>query len=270
MYIAGSQKKLFKDRGHMYAFQVTRKNGARVDASDPFNNANDYLDLGLDDEMSGRFIRVPDDIADGTTGIAPQEALEQWSIDNNVFTFIRVEDIAVDKNDEHVVYVADTGASRVVPDPVTGRIGRPPGTGMADNGRVFKFVLDERNPRRVDSFTVLADGDAPTDNAKYVGFTSPDNLDTSTNSLMVQEDASNAQIWQHKFSDGSWTAVADVVDTSGESSGIVDASKYFGPGSWLLDVQAHGLDPVISEIRDDGVLIRREEGQLLLMNIPGS
>lgn len=40
-----------------------------------------------------------------------------------------------------------------------------------------------------------------------------------------------------------------------ESSGILDVSKYFGEGSWLVNVQAHTL---------------KEGGQLLLMKIPGS
>ncbi len=260
---------MFADEGTLYAFRVTHKNGAPVVAIDPFNDANDYLDLGVDDEMSGEFIPVPDDIARGTTPDRPQDALEEWSIVNNVFTFVRLEDLAVDKNDRRVVYVADTGASRVKPDAATGRLNRDPGPGFADNGRIFKFVFDADNPLAVDSFTVLADGDAPADHPKFVGFTSPDNIDTSKKSLMVQEDADFAQIWQHKFSNGAWTAVADVVDTGGESSGIVDASTYFGPGSWLLDVQAHDL-PFVDEETDDGVVVKREEGQLLLMRIPGS
>ena len=39
------------------------------------------------------------------------------------------------------------------------------------------------------------------------------------------------------------------------SSGIIDVSKYFGDGAWLVDVQAHTID---------------EGGQLLLLKIPGS
>jgi hypothetical protein len=270
MYLANHESHVWQDKGSLWAFQVTRKNGAAVDSSDPFNDANDYLDLGLGDEMQGKFIRVPKEIARGTTGDAPQDALENWSIENNVFTFVRLEDVAVDKNNDRVVYVADTGASRVVPDPVTGRLARPSGvTGMADNGRIFKFVFNDTNPKKVDSFTVLADGDAPMDHAKYVGFSAPDNIDTSVNSLMVQEDFDFAQVWQHKFSDGSWTAVADVVDTDGESSGIVDASQWFGPGSWILDVQAHGL-PFVDSMMEGGITIKREEGQLLYINIPGS
>ena len=40
-----------------------------------------------------------------------------------------------------------------------------------------------------------------------------------------------------------------------ESSGILDASRYFGQGSWLTDVQAHTL---------------KEGGQILLLKIPAS
>ena len=269
MYLADDQDDLFKDKGTLWAFRVTHKNGSPVDTGDAFNNANDYLDLGVDDEMRGEFIKVPKQIARGQTIEAPQDALENWSIENNVFTFIRLEDIAVDKYDNRVVYVADTGASRVVRNPDTGRLHRPSGTGLADNGRIFKFVFNDDDPRQVDSFTVFGDGDAATSHPKFVGFTSPDNIDTSANSLMVQEDADFAQIWQHEFSSGTWTAVADVVDTGGESSGIVDASAWFGPGSWLLVVQAHDL-PVVDSAMDGDVLVKREEGQLLLMNIPGS
>ena len=272
MYRADDQEAMFADDGVLYAFRVTDKNGAPLpDPTDPQNGSNDYLDLGVDDEMSGEFIAVPEDVAKGTVaGEAPQDSLENWSIDNNVFTFVRLEDIAVDKNDSTIVYVADTGASRVKPTP-DGRIGRPAGPGFADNGRVFKFVLDPDDPLAVDSFTVFADGDAPADHPKYVGFTSPDNIETGTKSLMVQEDADFGQIWQHKFSNGNWRAVADVVDTGGESSGIVDASTYFGPGSWLVTVQAHDFEPVdVDTATISGITIKREEGQLLLMKIPGS
>lgn len=270
MYVANHESHVWDDKGSLWAFQVTSKNGEPVDPTDPFNEANDYLDLGVDDEMQGKFIRVPKEIARGTTDEAPQDALENWSIENNVFTFVRLEDVAVDKNDDRVVYVADTGATRVVSDPETGRLARPSGvTGLADNGRIFKFVFNENNPRKVDSFTVYADGDAAPSHDKFVGFSAPDNIDTSTNSLMVQEDFDFAQIWQNKFSDGTWTAVADVVDTGGESSGIVDASAWYGPGSWLLDVQAHDL-PFVDVTEVDGITVKREEGQLLYMNIPGS
>jgi hypothetical protein len=270
LYHAPTEDDILGDGGELFAFRVTGDNGNAVDAADPFNGANDYLDLGVGDEFSGEFIPVPEDIADGTKDDElPQDALENWSNDNNVFQMIRLEDLAYDKNNPRVVYVADTGRTRIIPDPDTGRMQRGPGgtVGMADNGRIFKFVLNEDNPLVVDSVTVLADGDAE-DSSVYVPFVNPDNIDTSKKSLMVQEDNDDARVWQHRFNQGWWRVVATVNDPDGESSGIVDASKWFGQGTWLLDVQGHGNN--VDEEVVDGVTIKRESGQLLLMKIPAS
>jgi hypothetical protein len=274
MYLARSEKAIWRDRGNLWAFRVTHTDDGRVDATDPFNDANDYLDIQPGDDWRGRFIRVPRDIARGETGDAPQDALEDWSNDNNIFQFIRLEDLAVDKrySDDwgRVVYVADTGRSRIIPDPTTGRMMRgPSGTvGSADNGRIYKFVFNANNPRKVDSFSVLADGDAP-GTAEFVPMVNPDNMDTSQNSIMVQEDTDNAKIWQLDFGTGTWSVAATVNDPDGESSGIVDASDWFGAGSWILDVQGHGNN-VIEEVDAGGIRRKLESGQLLLMNIPGS
>lgn len=269
MYLANQESHIFEDKGSLWAFRVTRTGTGPVDATDPFNNANDYLDIQPGDDWQGEFIRVPKEIARGETGLAPQDALEQWSNENNVFQFIRLEDLAYDRNSPRTVYVADTGATRVVHDPTTGRLVRgPSGTvGFADNGRIFKFVMNEKNPRKVDSFSVFADGDAP-GAPEFVAFTSPDNVETSVNSLMVQEDTSNALVWRYDFASGVWSKAASVNDPAGESSGIVDASAWFGPGAWLLDVQGHGLYIDQEQIGD--VLYKRESGQLMLMIIPGS
>ncbi len=271
MYLVAGQKQLFQDAGRLYAFQVTHDSDGRVARKNPFNDANDYLDLEPGDDFRGRFIPVPEAIAKGTTGDEPQQALEDWSNDNNIFQFIRLEDLAYDKNDPSIVYVADTGRTRVVHDQATGRMKRGPGgtVGLADNGRIFKMVFNENNPRKVDSLTVLADGDLTTSEV-FVDFTNPDNIDTSANSLMVQEDTRDALIWRYDLDDETWEVVASVNDGDGESSGIVDASEWFGEGSWLLDVQAHGtnIDEDITTI--PGTTIKREDGQLMLMKIPGS
>lgn len=269
LYLADTEADIFNDNGSLYAFRVTDANGAPVNVADPFNGANDYLDLAVGDEFAGEFIPVPDDVAAGTTKELPQDALENWSNENNVFQAIRLEDLAYDKNDPRIVYVADTGRTRVVPDPATGRMMRgPSGTvGQADNGRIFRFVLNADDPKVVDSVTVLADGDAEGTDA-YVPFVNPDNIDTSKKSLMVQEDHSDAKIWQLRFNQGSWRVVATVNDPRGESSGIVDASEWLGGGRWLLDVQAHGNN--VDEEVVDGVTFKREDGQLMLLKIPGS
>ena len=133
---------------------------------------------------------------------------------------------------------------------------------------IFKLVFNAVNPRKVDSFSVFADADA-TGTPEFVAMRNPDNMGTSFNSLMVQEDTGNAKIWQHDFATGTWSVVATVNDPSGESSGIVDASEWFGTGSWMLDVQGHGVN-VAEELQPDGILFKRESGQLMLMSIPGS
>lgn len=269
MYLANHESHIWGDKGSLWAFRVTRTDDGPVDPTDAFNGANDYLDIQPGDDWQGHFIRVPKQIARGQTGVAPQDALEQWSNDHNVFQFIRLEDIDYDRNNSRVAYVADTGTTRVVPNPDTGRMTRGPSgtTGLADNGRIFRFEFDAANPRKVVSFSVMADGDAP--NApEFVGFTSPDNLGASANSLMVQEDTSNAVIWRYDFSAEAWSVVASVNDPSGESSGIVDASEWFGSGTWLLDVQGHGT--FVDEQQIGDVLYKRESGQLMLMTIPGS
>jgi hypothetical protein len=183
--------------------------------------------------------------------------------------FIRLEDLAYDKNDARVVYIADTGASGVAANPATGRLHRPGGAGQAPNGRIFEFVFNADNPLVVDSLTVLADGDAPGTEV-FVPFTSPDNVDTSKKSLMVQEDTGNALIWQYRLKQSDWRVVASVNDPGGESSGIVDASRFFGPGSWLLDVQAHSTDVDVDTTSEPGIRIKREDGQLMLLELPGS
>lgn len=270
LYLASEESHIWQDKGSLWAFRVSRTDEGPIDPNDPFNGANDYLDLQPGDDWQGEFIRVPKQIARGQTGDAPQNALEQWSNDRNVFQFIRLEDLAYDKNDPRTVYIADTGATRVVPDPETGRIRRgPSGTvGFADNGRIFKLVFNRDNPRKVDSFSVFADGDAP-GAPEFVAVVSPDNIDTSVNSLMVQEDTDNAKIWRYDFGTATWSVVATVNDPDGESSGIVDASEWLGPGTWVLDVQGHGAN-VAEELQPDGTLLKRESGQLLWMFIPGS
>lgn len=269
MYLANNEEHIWEDKGSLWAFRVTSTGDGAVDTADPFNEANDYLDIQPGDNWRGEFIRVPKEVARGETGLAPQDALEQWSNENNVFQFIRLEDIDYDRTNPRIVYVADTGTTRVIPDATTGRLRRGPGgtVGLADRGRIFKFVFNENNPHKVDSFSVFADGDA-SGSSVYVPFRSPDNVGISANSLMVQEDANNAKVWRYDFASGVWSVAATVNDPSGESSGIVDASAWFGPGAWLLDVQGHGL--FVDQEQIGNVLFKRESGQLILMIIPGS
>lgn len=275
LYLSASKnwKAFQKDESTLWAFRVTGTGGAAIDPADPLNGANDYFDIAVGDDWTGEFIRVPEDVARGTTSDLPQDALEDWSNGNNVFQFVRVEDVAYDPDSPRSVYFADTGNSRLI-DPGTGRLYRAPsgtpGT-SASNGRIFKIVMNAGDPTQVDSFSIVAD-------AADVGFRSPDNIDVGRNSLMVQEDASNAKVWMHDLAAGTWTHVATATQPSAETSGILDMESWLGAGWWALVVQSHvNIHETTGVVYqgpgpNNGVVhtARREDGQLLLMYIPGS
>jgi hypothetical protein len=280
LYLADHEPDLWNDKGSLWAFRVTRTDEGPVDPEDPFNGANDYGDITVGDEWQGRFIRVPKEIARGTLpDQEPQAALEQWSDENNVFQFIRVEDTAYDVNSPRVVYMADTGATRVIPNEDTGRLFRPnpvppgsgfPPQGLYPNGRIFRMKFDAENPHIVNSFSILLNADPPTGGpSPALTMFQPDNLGTSEDSLMVQEDSAppnpNSRIWRYDLDAETWSVVGRVNDSAWESSGIVDASDYFGAGTWLLDVQAHNVN-----VSPGTPGLKREGGQLLLLRLPGS
>jgi hypothetical protein len=296
MYSASSAGAFKQDRGSLWAFRVTAKNGSSVTATDPFNDANDYLEIGSGDTLSGEFIPVPDGIARGTSG-NPQTELENWSNLNNVFQFVRVEDIGYDPDSPRTVYFADTGSTRIAESVTTGRLFRPGATAFPyydTDGRIFKMVLNASDPKVVDSLQILAQGKLQLQNAPGditvidagVGLLNPDNVAVGHDTLMVQEDASttptNNDIWLHPLAGSSWTRIASVAasQTTAETSGIVDASAWLGAGWWIFDVQAHttqqsfatnqSYTPPNGGATISPYTIRRENGQLLLLYIPGS
>jgi hypothetical protein len=283
MYRAADRDAVWNDQGHLYAFV----------SDDPA--INDYGDLSGQVSTSGRFIQVPDAIADGDQG-----PLETWSNDNNVFQFIRIEDLAYDRNTQNVFYFADTGEPRAIPDPATGRLKRgPAGTmGPWPNGRIFKVVLDPSDPTVVDSLSIVVDGDEGGYNNAAV-LHQPDNVETTANSILVTEDpgghnqypagdpaGTTARVWRYDLATGAFTVVArvdqsqdpgqDAAQGSWETTGIVDASAAFGPGAFLINVQAHtifvetALGPDLVPPPGPDWLYKREGGQLLLLRIPGA
>jgi hypothetical protein len=233
----------------------------------------------------------------------PQWVLEYWSDTHGVFQFVRVEDIAYDKRPGmgNVVYVVDSGR---------GSSGQ--GAGISTNGRVWKMVLDPDHPTVVTSLSVLVEGDdsvVKTLNEIH----QPDNVESTATGLLVTEDpgssqqftaaqqvsdaarATTARLWWVPFAAGAAPQVVVKIDQSAdggptdvdgraagnwgawETSGIVDASAAFGPGSYLIDVQAHtlwvekapGEDTFVDANSDPDFTYKREGGQLLLLKIPG-
>ena len=149
---------------------------------------------------------------------------------------------------------------------------------QSDNRRVYQFEFtDPTDPTKI-AFNVMFDGNDPMAPG-YDVLTNPDNIDTSTQSLMINEDridtnrmnatapynvTQNAQILKVDLANPTdiipIAYVNQIEDREAahgdwESSGILDVSKYFGDGTWLVDVQAHTID---------------EGDQLLLLTIPGS
>ena len=323
-YIAKNSQSVMKDKGDLWAF---------VSDTPGVKNYYDVLP-GSGTDVKGHFIKVPKRIAtgknaDGTeikaadlgfpappndgswqtdlrlttpTGIdGPQWVLEYWSDINNVFQFVRVEDIAYDKRRgmHNVVYLADSGRGR--------RADQSQDTPnfRSTNGRVWKMVLDKRDPTKVTSLTVLAEGDDnPVKTLAEVH--QPDNLESTPTGLLITEDpgssqqfpagstdanATTARLWFVPFS-GTPDVIAKVdqsadggsTDVDGrppgnwgawESSGVVDASAAFGRGAFLINVQAHSLwverapgDDNNGDSQPD-FTYKREGGQLALIRIPG-
>ena len=289
-YIAADSDAVWNDEGELWAFVGEA-------------GFNDYGDLALGDDITGHFIPVPRAVA-----VGDQTALETWSNANNVFQFIRIEDIAYDRNDSHIVYMADTGEPRAVADPATGRLRRAgSGTnGPYPNGRIFKFVFNAEDPTVVDSLSILIDADlGGYANAGVIH--QPDNIETTAGSLLIQEDpgghnqnpaatgypaftnATNARVWRYDLETGDLEQVLEVdqsldedprYDVGGfvagsggwESSGIIDASSIWGPGWFLLDIQAGSLilESEPGFLGPNAVTFEREGGQLLRVRIPGA
>ncbi|MEO6351300.1 MAG: hypothetical protein ABIP53_11675 [Candidatus Limnocylindrales bacterium] len=325
MYGAGSATELFNDNGTLYAF-----------VSDNLA-VNDYYDFPPGSAMSvtGKFIPVPEEIAkgknpDGTDMIGaevpasvggpypapvagemtnsagtttpvdgPQWILEHWGDLNNVFSFVRLEDMAYDKRPgmSNVVYLIDSGRGSAA----------APGPGVSTNGRLFEMVLSPTDPTIVTSLSILIEGD-DTPVKTLTEIRQPDNIESTPNGLYIAEDpgssqqfapgdplGKNARVWQYRFSDSALTPVLEVnqsadegatdVDSSAtpgnqgawEASGIIDVSKWFGAGYFLIDVQAHTLfthtqpgPNIDTASAGPDWTYKREGGQLLLVNIPGA
>jgi hypothetical protein len=324
-YIAPSTNELLADKGDLWAF---------VSDTPGVKNYYDVLP-NSGQVVTGHFINVPKDIATGRNpdgselkaadkgypppptngswqtdlrsvtpvGIdGPQWVLEYWSDINNVFQFVRVEDIAYDKRPGmgNVVYVVDSGRGRTAAQSLDTPNFR------STNGRVWKMVLDPQDPTKVTSLTVFVEGDdnpvkTPTEVHQ------PDNIETTRSGVLLTEDpgssqqypvgstdpdATTARLWHVPFS-GVPAVVAKVdqsadggpTDVDGrpagnqgawESSGIVDASAAFGSGAYLIDVQAHTLwveKAPGDDNNGDGqpdFTYKREGGQLALLRIPAS
>ena len=244
------------DQGSLYAW--------KADDSENMDNDPSTDDIGQGETVDGHFVRISQE--DNTDA----EALEAAAQSKNTFDFVRLEDAAVSKNRANVLYIADTGT-----------LGSE-----SNHGRLYKFKIDKDNPQNA-SLTLVIDGDNT--GAGQVRLTNPDNLDTSEESVVIQEDRNSeyrgpeapgggyGRVLVYDLSSKELRTVARVNTPSNvdpgtwESSGVINASKLLGEDQWLLDVQAHSLEdeeqPGPSLVPDSSV---GEDGQLLRIKIPNS
>jgi len=290
-YIAPDTDAIWNDQGHLYGFS---SNDPAVQKYEDFNPLT-----GMPASITGKFVKIDDNIARGE-----QAGLEAVA---GIFRFVRIEDIAYDKRNPNIVYLADSGRA------TSGAAA----AGKSTNGRIWKMVLSESSdpnaPLNV-TLSILVEGD---DNATktFREIHQADNLETTANSLLVTEDPSTnnqflasetgahaARVWRVPLTSPGVAGTPEIVlsvdqgldessyDVDGdnvlplpvppiapgrlgawEASGIVDASSIWGRGWFLVDVQAHTL--WMSKEADPvnaGFTRKREGGQLLAVHIPNA
>ena len=189
---------------------------------------------------------------------------------------------------QNVVYMADSGRGTR----------RRAAAGRSTNGRIWKMVLDPKDPTKVTSLSILIDGD--TSPVKTPGaIHQPDNLESTLNGLLITEDpgssqqfnpgepdATTARLMHYRFATGALSVAAASTSppTKGptdvdaapagklgawETTGIVDVSSVFGADTFLITVQAHTLWVEKAPGNDDvapagpDYTFKREGGQLV-------
>jgi hypothetical protein len=218
------------------------------------NPSDDDLDEG--ETMAGHFARIPH-----ARELLPLQ-LEKLVQSMGAFDFNRIEDQIDDPNDPGTIYVAETGRANQ----------------EATHGRIYRLDVDPVHPRRA-TLSVVLDAAAGDD------IFSPDNLGISDAALVIQEDrnwkrSGYNRVLVYDLDSGTLTPVArtdpdpSIVDEHGpaawESSGVVSVSGAFGPGWWLLDVQAHDTEMSVPDQSLEPDSATGEGGQLVLLFIPGT
>lgn len=212
---------------------------------------------GTGTRIAGRWVRIP------RAKHLDTEQLEAAADAVGAFGFIRIEDGAFSDTDPNTFYFVTTGSG----------YRRADGSRANELGRLYRLELDPTDPRGPATLTIEYDAQELAAAGEDVAI-SPDNLDVSGDTLMIQEDGTSesrarmaalgrdGQIWAFPLlPDGSvdLAARAPVAELDAatsrwlradgtqarpgpgvwETSGIVDLSAVLGADTWLFDVQAH-------------------------------
>jgi len=257
MYIADSDADFLAGNGDLYVLR------ADPPAGRPDTQSSAMVKKSRP-PLTGRFVPVRGYAVHGDPAVAPS-VLEAATRAAGSLNFVRLGDAAPDRRNPSAFYVADTGDETFM-DPVSGR----PVTG---DGRIYRIELDPFDPTLVKEIRVILDGDEADDIYR------PNDLDTDEHELMVQEDPGRrgihpSRILRYNLDTRRLDVLAECAErdpqgrfipegTGGlwRTAGIVDASDVFGPGAWLIAVQARNDRTTVFGNRGGG-------GQLLLLRTP--
>jgi hypothetical protein len=266
---------------YMYVGMKDRSSGASVLARNGLDDGKLYvfrsLDLTRNNEatfktgsVTGEWVEIAN--AENLTDVQ----LEAASDAVNAMTFIRPEDGAFNPNNRNEALWVTTGSSA---------------DGSNELGRLYSLRLHPGNPTQPATLTVVYNADLVVAGGGDIAI-SPDNVDASRRSLMINEDGTtesravmaakgrDGSIWRFDLVKGPVDAVGVDVSTAlrvaelnppgrdgvpvspgvWETSGIIDTSALFGADTWLSDVQAHA-----PTTPPGGPTVTVEDGQLFLM-----
>jgi hypothetical protein len=253
MYLADSDTDFMSGRGRLYVLRADSPN-------DRLDTQSASMARKTKPPLTGRFVPLQGFTVGGDPVNA--SAVELSAQAAHALDFVRLGDVALDPRNPGAFFLSDLGDENYM-DPVSGR----PVTG---NGRIYRIELDPFDPTLVREIRVVLDGDEADDIYR------PHDLDADMQSLMIQEDPSRRGIRPSRIlrynlitrrlevlaecaeRDPQGRMIAEGTGGLWRTAGILDASGAFGPGSWLVTVQARN-DPSTTFNGHGG------GGQLLLM-----
>jgi hypothetical protein len=245
------------DNGTLYVFRSTT---AGKNSELPFESGT----------IQGEWVEIPD------AGAMTDVELEAASDSVGAFGFVRIEDGAFDKSHKDRFFFVTTGGNKAAGNEL---------------GRLYQLQLNPGDPTRPAQLRVVYNADQIVAAGGDIAI-SPDNIDTSKDSLVINEDGTaqsrlvmaargrDGSIWEFDLRDGNSLNQVDVssarrvaeLDPPGrdgvqvgpgvwETSGIIDVSGLFGQGiAWLTVVQAHSptTAPAPNTVEDGQLLLLRD------------
>jgi hypothetical protein len=265
---------------YMYVGAKQRGFGASVLARNGLDNGTLYVAVAANGTTQGEADFETGSLAIRWVAIPGADAMSEAQLDSasdavGALTFARPEDGAFNKRNPNEFFFVTTGGA----------------LGENELGRLYSLRLNPGNPTQPALLTVVYNADQVIADGGDTAI-SPDNIDTSRDYLMINEDGTSesrlvmqslgrdGSIWRFDLVGGlvgvdpdSATRVAELdppgrdgvnpgIEGTWETSGIIDVSSLFGENTWLFDVQAHAATtaPAPNTV---------EDGQLLLLTGPG-